>query len=777
MKCFILSLLCLTIFSIQAIGQVGVQIAFVNEVKDGETDFFQELIRSEIQTLLKNRWKVEFREFHGEHDRETIREQLQLAFADQEVDVVIAVGPLSSSELVRQAQFPKPSIATLGLDKSLQGLPLNEEKASGIHNLVYLESPFDFQRDILKLHEVHPFKELAVVGGKNLLGDLDVLESIMKIHTDQLQVKTTLILVEDDVEKALESIPETVDAIYAMPLFDFSDSSRIQFFSSINKRGIPTAALLGESYIESGALLAYEADANIRRMPRRIALNVMKILEGVPAARIPVEMETYNENLLINMSTAREIGIYPTFEVMAEGTLINMNVVPEGRVISLQGVIAEALINNLDVKIAEIEPQIVGKDIALARADLLPKLDVSTILSAQDELSTFIQNGAQGRVNWIGSASVSQVFFAEPAFANIAVQKILQESANFELEQSRLDAILNVANAYLVVLQASSNLKIQQENVAVTKENYDIAKAKEAVGYSGATDINRWESELDVRNIDLNDAYAGLQQARFRLNQLLNRPIDEAFNLQDVSLENQMILIAGRRLELIDNYGDLEKFADFVVEEGMRRLPELKQIQAGIRVQERLKQSRQRAFYLPSLALSGSGNRIFDKYNVPEPLMPTENGITTWNLGLALSFPILKGDSRRQQLQQTQLSLAQLENQKSNAQNQFELAIRSNIETLGASFSRVRLYGGAAEASSKNFQIVQNAYSEGQANITTLIDAQNNALQVELASINAVYTFIMDFLTLERSMGFYFFALSQEERDAFFDRMNQFINE
>ena len=59
-------------------------------------------------------------------------------------------------------------------------------------------------------------------------------------------------------------------------------------------------------------------------------------------------------------------------------------------------------------------------------------------------------------------------------------------------------------------------MRIQNDNVGVTRENYDISKAKEAVGYSGASHLYRWQSELALKNIDLNDATAQLQQAKYQ---------------------------------------------------------------------------------------------------------------------------------------------------------------------------------------------------------------------------------------------------------------------
>ena len=211
------------------------------------------------------------------------------------------------------------------------------------------------------------------------------------------------------------------------------------------------------------------------------------------------------------------------------------------------------------------------KDIDLARADLFPQTSLSTSISAVDDITALSYQGAQGQINWLGSGNVSQVILGEPQFANVAIQKMLKKSEEYYLKQTQLDLIIDLTSAYLNVLQAQQNLRIQQQNVSVTKDNFDISKAKEAIGYIGASDLNRWKSELALGNINLNDAYATLRQAKFHLNQLLNRPINEPFNLEEVTLESQMLMISDGRLQLVDNYGTLDKFADFLVAEGMKK--------------------------------------------------------------------------------------------------------------------------------------------------------------------------------------------------------------
>jgi len=392
----------------------------------------------------------------------------------------------------------------------------------------------------------------------------------------------------------------------------------------------------------------------------------------------------------------------------------------------------------------------------------------------KDEISTLATQGAQGRSNWILSGNLSQVIFAEPALANLAIQKMLKENEEEEFRQTQLDIVIDAATAYINILFAKSNLNIQQQNVNRNKENYDISQTKQAIGHTGVTDINRWEAELANANISLNDAYADFRQAKFRLNQILDRPINEAMELADATLLSTSLLFTDSRIEFINDYGALDKFSNFLVDYAMKNLPELNQINIGLKIEERLRLSRERALYLPTIAINGSSNRILQKMNVPEVLPEAENN-TTWDIGLGLQYPIFQGNSRKNQLEQSRLHIEQLEDTRKNLENQLELLIRSNLENVGASFSRMELSQTAADASQKNYEIVQDAYSAGQTNITTLIDAQNNALATELNSNNAVLTFILDFLNLERSIGYYSFISSPNEKDAFFERAKEYF--
>lgn len=763
-------------------SQQTVSIKIITDNHDDESSVnasFTNQLQEEVEILLKSRYEVNFTVIYVDHDLDIAIKAFENAFVEEESDIIIASGPMVSNILAQWSSYGKPAIATTVIDEKLQNIKATADGTSGIDNFTYIQTPFNVKRDMETLLQISGYKKLGVIGVAETNRYSPALDKLFSGFASELGTDQIFIPIEQTVEASLNAIPEDVDAVYLLPLFDgFTPEQEVAFIQGITNKKLPSAALLGEQMVNPGALMGYEAANNFSRIPRRVALDISKILEGQNASDLPVHIPTYNENLLINMATAEKIKQYPSWDMMAEATLLHVDEVETENKWTIQTAIVHALANNLDISIAEKDPEIAEKDVALAKAEYLPQADLSSSLAVLDQASTFTFQGSRGQVSWLASGSVTQLVFSEPAAANIAIQGMLKKAQEAALYQTKLDVILDVAVTYLTVLQAKRSVQIQNENVNVTKRNLDIAKAKQAVGYSGASDINRWESELASANINLNNAQAGLRQARFQLNQLLNRPIDEAFTLEDIIVEGDPFLQIndGKIAPLINNPGDLAKFSDFLVEDAFSRLPEIQQLDYNIDAQNRQLLSLKRRFTLPSLAVSGGTDYLINTWKIPEGLTPID-AKTTWNLGLALQYPLFQGGKRKFNVEKTQLQVLQLEDQKKNLFNQLELLIRANLETVGASYSSTILSREAATSASKNFDIIQDAYSLGQVNVTTLIDAQVAALQTELSAVNALYQFIADFLSLERSTGGYYFLDDEAGQDAYIERLTTFLKE
>ncbi len=740
---------------------------------------FRKKVEEEIEVLLLNRRTVAFDVEYCNCGATQVNELLNNAFANSKIDIVIAIGPLASGVLAKRKTYSKPAIASLIIDKKTQKVAVTAEGTSGISNFTYIQSPFSFEKDLNLLYEVYPYKKIGVITAGSSANLFPGINNLYGEIAAKLGASATIISAEKDAATTLARIPSDVDAIYIMPFFnEITAAQERGILEGLMERKLPSVALFGETVIMNGAMLGFEAGPNLSRMPRRIGLNVSKIVDGINASTLPVNINTFNDNVVINMNTVRKVGVYPNWDMMTEAILLNANEPTTDVTMTLQTTIMEALRQNLGLKATAFNPLVAEKEVELAKSKLLPQLDLNSSIYLLDQNTAEGSFGTKGRTNWEAGASLSQIVYAEPALANVAIQKYLMQGEEAGLETNQLDVVLEAVEKYLNVLQARSFMEIQSANVAVTKSNLDISEAKDSVGYSGATDLNRWISQLALSKIDLNDAQTQFRQAKYALNQTLNQDIKADYGIEDVSLDNNMMMVTDERMiNKINNEIELDMLSDFFVKEAMVNLPELQQFDYNIAALDRLALSQKRAFYLPTVGLNGSYDQTLQQWNVKESVInPNFEPEPSWNVGLGLQFPIIQGGARKYNEQKTKVNILQLETQRADARNQLELRVRVFLQDAVASYFEVQRFKEANTAAAANFDIVQDAYSQGIANITSLIDAQNAKVQTAIGVAAANYEFLLDFFEVERAIGNYYNLYTPAERDAFFNRLEAFMD-
>jgi len=70
---------------------------------------------------------------------------------------------------------------------------------------------------------------------------------------------------------------------------------------------------------------------------------------------------------------------------------------------------------------------------------------------------------------------------------------------------------------------------------------------------------------------------------------------------------------------------------------------------------------------------------------------------------------------------------------------------------------------------------MQVSYSNGAIGITSLIDSQQAYFQAQQQQANATYNFQLSILQLERIMSYFFILHSEEENQAFINRVKEKI--
>jgi outer membrane protein TolC/ABC-type uncharacterized transport system substrate-binding protein len=764
---------------------------------DGEREGFLELIdeiQNEIDALLKNKYKkIKFPEdklIISDWTIQGIKKDLDNLLADEEVDIIVGIGTLVSIISTQKAPFEKPVIVVGIINPTFQKIPLTEENTSGVKNFTYTTLPFSPERDLEIFQSIFPFGNIGILLSEEIIKTIPLSEKIEDYFNpaaQKLNTKFQVFAISSDFDNDINNLPDDIDAVYIGTFFNLSKLQIEKLINMINKKKWPSFALGGRSFVEAGALASVSADDVMSRQSRRIALNIEKILEGENPGNIAVLLN-YKENLVLNMKTMQKIGFYPRWNILTDSEVIQEDDIEEGEILDIYKVINQALLLNYDLKIAEKEVLVNEKEINIARSDLLPQLDVyaNGVLIDKKVAENSIGNQAE-RSAYTG-ADFNQLLYSDRALANVYIQKKLQENQEYVYDQVELDIVLEAATTYLNVLQAITLESIFNENLNISRKNLEIARLRQETGYLSPSDVYRWESEIASARMDVIEAGSNREQAEFALKRIINMPLKEYIITRDIGLDDTIINLNHERIKkYFDNPAKYLVFRDFFIEDALRDLPEIKQIDAAIAAQERFLTTNKRGHYLPYVGLQANMKYNFYRGGAGAEIEPIEiPGIGTfefirepkkfqWNMGISMVQPISQGGKMNAQTQQARIELTRLQEQKYNITQKLTQQVLSAFSQISSSHPNIRLSRKAAEAADKNFELVQDAYSQGMTSIIQLLDAQNAAISARFYAVNAVYQYMIDGLYVQRAIGKYFVMRTGEEIKDFFTRLDQYM--
>ena len=766
-----------------------VRIGFV---MDGPWDRLEKTrieCEKEISDLLRGEFDVRFpenKQIMGDWTQKEVSAGIDRLLADPAVDMVIALGVVASNDACRRGDLPKPVLAPFVLDVELQGLP-QKDGASGVKNLSYTAFPNPFRRDLEMFRRIVPFKKFALVSAPYYREALQAFGERFPRVAKEMDLKMQIIIVGDSANEALAKLEPDVEAVYLAPLQHLPAEEHDRLIKALIRCRLPSFSFRGRWEVERGVFAGLTTEETVSRLARRTALNIQEVLLGEDAGTLPFAFPA-RQRLTINMATARAINVYPPFSVLGEAELLDEEAVEIKRQLSLSSTVQEAVGSNLDLAAQDRAVAAGQQEVKGARSDLLPQVDVSALGRVIDEDRAEASFGSQAEQTVTGTASLSQVIYADPAWANLSIQKNLQIAREQEREAVRLDITLEAATTYLNVLQAKAVERIEKENLNLTRSNLELAKVRQSIGISGPAEVYRWESAIANSRQVVWQAISQRQQAERSLNRLLNRPLGELFLTEDVGLEDPVLITSAKGfLEYLNNPWVLGVFRSFMVKEGLANSVELRGLDAAIVAQERLLASTKRSFWAPTAALSGEVTQFLaeggsgkDPITIPGfpggAAFPRADD-TDWGVGVSVSLPLFEGGARFADKKRAIEELARLRIERQATRERIALAIETAVLKMQASGPSIRLSRDARETSLKNLDLVQDSYSLGVVSVIDLIDAQTSALVSSQVAANAVYNFLIDLMEMERAANDFDFFRTQEQRDAWLERLEEFLKE
>ena len=223
-----------------------------------------------------------------------VQEVIDRLLADPEVDLLLALGVLSSNDLARRGPLPKPVFAPYVFSRGIQGIPseirerplsrpgeVERIRVSGVANLSYVAYGGDPLQDITQLQEITPFSRLAIFA-LDAWGELGVdLEQefqnvLSSLNLEQIDV----IPVGVSLQAALNVLPSSAQAVYLTPLPRLSSVDLDLLIEALINRQLPTFSVVGSGDVERGVLASLGPRDETLRRARRVAINIQKCPAG-----------------------------------------------------------------------------------------------------------------------------------------------------------------------------------------------------------------------------------------------------------------------------------------------------------------------------------------------------------------------------------------------------------------------------------------------------------------------------------------------------------------
>ncbi len=738
------------------------------------------LLERELTDLLRSDFDVQFpRTIEADWTLDGVRAATTRLLEDPGIDLVITSGVIGSVDAVRRGALPKPLIAPYVPDATLLAIS-DVGGGSGIPNLVYITHPTQVLREIQAFREVVEFEHLVILTNPYYLEAVPQLRERLEEAMRAIDMRATLLPVATVDEATLERIPRDAEAVFLAWLTNLQEGETERLLAALRDRALPTLSFFIED-VPRGALMSLNGDSYFPRIARRVALNAQRILLGEDAAAIPVEFAR-DEELTINMETARAIGVFPSFGVLTEATLINELRQRVEREVTLESVITEAIDVNLELAAQQRAVAAGERDVALARAVLLPQVDLVGRGLIIDEDRAAASFGSQAQRSLTGGVVGSQLLFSEGAWANLSIQGSLQRAREFDFERLELDVALEAAVAYLNLLRSKTLERIARENLDVTRSNLDLARVRVTLGSASPGEIFRWDTEVAQGRQAVITANSLRNVAEIDLNRLLRRPLEEPFATREATIDDLPLMRGSPSVrDYIANPYSFRLFRAFMVEEGLAASPELREIDAALDAQRRLLTSARNAYWAPTVALfSDLGYRLAagGAGSVPGAGLPPETPVRNdldWSVGVSLSVPLVAGGARPAEVGRASREIEGLRLQRAEIEQRVEQRVRAALHQAGASYASIQLAQDAATAARRSFELVTDAYARGAARLVDLLDAQNVSVVSDLGAANAVYDFLIDFVQVERAVGRYQVFAGEDERHAFFDRLDTYF--
>lgn len=455
--------------------------------------------------------------------------------------------------------------------------------------------------------------------------------------------------------------------------------------------------------------------------------------------------------------------------------------------ISLEETVKLALERNLGLQASRRTVESGTAEVREAKAGLYPNVTSNVRQTAIDQDRAAASFGQAPEFRTSVNLGARQTIYSDRAIAAVQVQELLQKARENDQRKVALDTVLQAGIAFLKLLRTSALAQIVEDDLALTRSNYERARIRLELGVANKAEVYRWETRLAGSKRELNLARAEVEKARIEFNEVINRPLGKPINAEKPDLKSGDMLFAEEQVwEALQDSAKQKRLKDYWITEALLFAPELDAVRNQRAAQYRRLLAAKRRLRIPEILLSIDATKYVaedgvgvEDFNLEIPGVESRFDFDTdnveWSAAVTASLPLYGGGGNRAEVKKAQADSARMDLLYDEALLAIQSGVLKSLAGFQASMENIELARDAATASRSNLDLVLTSYERGVVTIIDVLDAQSASLSAELSAANAEYDFLIEYMRLQRAVGRFDLALSEAERTAARARLEPYL--
>lgn len=470
------------------------------------------------------------------------------------------------------------------------------------------------------------------------------------------------------------------------------------------------------------------------------------------------------------------------------------------RLLSADEAVAMALEQNLDIRIARIDPQLQDLNVAQARAAWVPTVSTTFMSNNANQPAASFLAGGEEKVtdnlfsnrtdvqqalpwgggsysaSWNGSrTSTSNIFtsfnpvlrsglslgYTQPLLRDYSIdgrrQQIAITTTNREISETELGQTVAtteraVRNAYWDLVYALSYLDVQRQSLELAQESLRNNRIRVEVGTMAPIDIVEAEAEVARNDETVIVAEAQIEQAEDRLRALIMDPATPDFwNIRLRPTDTP--LLQAREIDV-----------DAAIDTALRQRTDVRTVRQTLETTDvNIRYYRNQTLPAVNVNLDYNLSGLGGTRLVREPAFPGDfigvarigetrnfgsvlsdiftNAFPTWTIGVTVAYPIGTSDA------EAGLARARLQRQQSEARiRNLELRIATEVRNVGrqvtTNLKRVDATRAARQFAEQRLEAEEKKFGVGMSTSFLVFQAQRDLAQARNNEVRAILDYI-----------------------------------